>query len=65
MAMIIKRIGTGFFHGKWSLLTTINGGLAGMVKDKYIHNIIKSFQTQNRIIDMWVLKDCVYCMADL
>ena len=39
MAMIVKRIGTGFFHGNWSLLTTINGGLAGMVKDKYIHKI--------------------------
>ncbi|XP_028414397.1 putative ammonium transporter 1 [Dendronephthya gigantea] len=31
MAMIIKRIATGFFNGHWSLLTTINGGLAGMV----------------------------------
>ena len=65
MAMIIKRIGTGFFHGKWSLLTTINGGLAGMVKDKYIHTIIKSFHAQSQIIGMWVLKDCVYCMAYL
>ena len=32
MAMIIRRIATGLFHGHWSLLTTINGGLAGMVK---------------------------------
>ena len=32
MAMIIRRIATGLFHGQWSLLTTINGGLAGMVK---------------------------------
>ncbi|CAB3980674.1 ammonium transporter 1 [Paramuricea clavata] len=31
MAMVIKRIATGFFTGHWSLLTTINGGLAGMV----------------------------------
>ena len=32
MALIIKRIVTGLFHGHWSLLTTINGGLAGMVR---------------------------------
>ena len=31
MALIIKRIMTGFFDGHWSLLTTINGGLTGMV----------------------------------
>ena len=33
MALIIKRIMTGFFDGHWSLLTTINGGLTGMVSD--------------------------------
>ena len=36
MAMIIKRIMTGFFNGHWSLLTTINGGLAGMVGKIYV-----------------------------
>ena len=36
MAMIIKRISTGLFDGHWSLLTTINGGLAGMVGKHYV-----------------------------
>lgn len=31
-AMLMKRIATGLFDGHWSLLTTINGGLAGMVR---------------------------------
>jgi ammonia channel protein AmtB len=38
MAMIIKRIATGFFDGHWSLLTTVNGGLAGMVGIRNSHN---------------------------
>ncbi|XP_046841793.1 putative ammonium transporter 1 [Xenia sp. Carnegie-2017] len=29
--MLMKRIATGLFDGHWSLLTTINGGLSGMV----------------------------------
>ena len=33
MALIVKRIMTGIFDGHWSLLTTINGGLTGMVSD--------------------------------
>ena len=33
MSLLIKRLMTGFFKGHWSLLTTINGGLAGMVQN--------------------------------
>ena len=32
MALVIKRVATGIFGGHWSLLTTINGGLTGMVR---------------------------------
>ena len=38
MALIVKRIMTGIFDGHWSLLTTINGGLTGMVR-KLVLNI--------------------------
>ena len=38
MALIMKRIMTGIFVGHWSLLTTINGGLTGMVR-KLVLNI--------------------------
>ena len=32
VALVIKRVATGVFGGHWSLLTTINGGLTGMVR---------------------------------
>lgn len=31
MSLVIKRGMTGFFNGHWSFLTTVNGGLTGMV----------------------------------
>ena len=40
MAMIVKRIATGFFDGHWSLLTTINGGLAGMVRKDWLIKLL-------------------------
>ena len=43
MALILKRIMTGMFGGHWSLLTTINGGLTGMVR-KLGLNIRISFE---------------------
>ena len=57
MALIIKRIMTGIFGGHWSLLTTINGGLTGMVRKLWLNIRICWIR---RIMSFRGLSDCLF-----
>ena len=57
MALIVKRIMTGIFGGHWSLLTTINGGLTGMVRKLVLNIRICRLQ---RIISFRGLSVCLF-----
>ena len=57
MALIVKRIMTGIFGGHWSLLTTINGGLTGMVRKLRLN--IRTCRLR-RIISFLGLSVCLF-----